>query len=225
MKKKVAAFILLILLVYGYFILYHRDKELKYIPQNADAVVVLDVKKATRQYLLSFLGNPSVWGQSETKDKKGMSIKDSGVKIPDFLQVFHLEKTGFSDWYCILELKDKSKFLIYLNQNGFSRKGNDLFRKGHFFIKMEGPYCIAGTSDSAFENIKSLFQKFSQRTNFSSDDFIDGSLGSISLISNNKIRNFPICLNSDHIEISNGQKENFYSVIDKLEKNNYFIYE
>jgi hypothetical protein len=223
MKKKVAAFILLILLVYGYFILYHRDKELKYIPQNADAVVVLDVKKATRQYLLSFLGNPSVWGQSETKDKKGMSIKDSGVKIPDFLQVFHLEKTGFSDWYCILELKDKSKFLIYLNQNGFSRKGNDLFRKGHFFIKMEGPYCIAGTSDSAFENIKSLFQKFSQRTNFSSDDFIDGSLGSISLISNNKIRNFPICLNSDHIEISNGQKENFYSVIDKLEKNNYFI--
>lgn len=223
MKTKLAAFVLLILLVCGYFILYHTDKELKYIPRNADAVVLLDVKKATRQYLLSFLGHPSEWFQSKTKDKKGMSVKDSGVKIPDFLQIFHLEKTGFSDWYCILELKDKSTFLTYLKQNGFSQKGNDLFRKGYFFIKIEGTYCIAGTSDSAFANIKPLFQEFSQRTNFSSDQFIDGSLGSISFIFNNKIQNFPVHLNSDNIEISNGQKEDFSSVISKIEENNYFI--
>lgn len=223
MKKKIFAFILLILLVCGYFVLYHSDKELKYVPGNADVVVLVDTKKAARQYLVSFLAHPSEWFKSQNKGRKVMSIKESGVKIPDFLQIFHLEKTGFSDWYCILELKDKSSFLMYLKQNGFAQKGNNWFQKDHFFIKIEGSYCIAGTSDSAFENIKHLLSEFSHRTNLRSDDFIDGSLGSISFLSKDRIRNFPVRLHSDYIEISNGQKEDFSSVISQLEKNNYFI--
>lgn len=223
MKKKIFAFILLSLLVCGYFFLYYQNKELKYIPRNADVVVLVDTKKAARQYLVSFLKHPSEWLESKKQDKNIMSIKESGVKVPDFLQIFHLEKTGFSEWYCILELKDAAKFLTYIKQNRFTQKGNNIFKKDHFFIKIEGDYCIAGTSDSGFENLKRMFPDLSERTNFRSDQFINGSMGSISFIFNHTIRNFPVRLNSDNIEISNAQKEDFSSAISQLEKTNYFI--
>lgn len=223
MKKKIAACILLILLLCGYFILYHRDKQVKFIPRNADVVVLLDVKKATRQYLFDFITHPSQWLKDGKTSQNTISIHKSGVEIPDFLQIFHIENTGFSDWYCVLELKNKSKFLTFLKQQKFTAKGNNVFRKDHFFIKIEGEYCVVGTSDSAFKNIKRLFLDFSRKADFSSDRFIDGSLGSISLISKGKVRNFPIHLNSDAIEITNGKKEDFSSVISKLEKTNYFI--
>lgn len=223
MKKRITTFVLLFLFICGYFILYHRDKELKYIPNNADAVVLVDTKQAVRQYMISFISHPSEW--FNTKNKKGntISIQQSGVKIPDFLQIFHLENTGFSDWYCILELKDKSGFLTYLMQNSFAEKGNNLFQKDHLFIKIEQDYCIAGTSNSAFENIKHQFSAFSQRTNFNSDQFIDGSLAGISLIEKGQIRNFPVRINSDNIEISNGANEDFNSVVAKLQKRHHFI--
>ncbi|WP_029296197.1 hypothetical protein [Chryseobacterium hispalense] len=223
MKKKIAACILLILLLCGYFIFYHRDKQLKFIPRNADVVVLLDVKKATRQYLSDFITHPSQWLKDGKTSQNTISIHKSGVEIPDFLQIFHIENTGFSDWYCVLELKNKSKFLTFLKQQKFAAKGNNVFRKDHFFIKIEGEYCIVGTSDSAFKNLKRLFLDFSRKADFSSDRFIHGSLGSISLISKGKVRNFPIHLNSDAIEITNGKEEDFSSVISKLEKTNYFI--
>lgn len=223
MKKKIIAFILLFLFICGYFILYHRDKELKYIPRNADAIVLVDTKKAVRHYLVSFISHPSEWFKTKNKNGNEISMRQSGVKIPDFLQVFHLENTRFSDWYCILELKDKSRFLAYLKQSSFAEKGNNLFQKDHLFIKIEEDYCIAGTTNSAFENIKRQFPSFSQRTSFSSDQFIDGSLGSISLITKDQIRNFPVRLNSDNIEISNGENKDFSSLISKLQKRNHFI--
>ena len=55
MKTKLAAFVLLILLVCGYFILYHTDKELKYIPRNADAVVLLVARSCNVQIMLALL--------------------------------------------------------------------------------------------------------------------------------------------------------------------------
>ncbi|AZA96241.1 hypothetical protein [Chryseobacterium shandongense] len=223
MKKKIVAFILLILLVCGYFVLYHSDKELKYVPGNADVVVLVDTKKATRQYLSDFLTHPSQWLKNGKTSQNTISIHKSGLKMPDFLQIFHIENTGFSEWYCVLELENKSKFVTFLKQEKFAAKSNNVFGKDHFFIKIEGEYCIVGTSDSAFKNIKSLLADFSQKAKFSSDRFIDGSLGSISIISRGKVQNFPIHLNSDNIEITNGNKEDFSSLISKLEKRGYFI--
>jgi len=224
MKKKLIAFVILIAAIFIYFTLYYRDKELKFVPRNADVLILMDTQKATRQYISSFLSHPSEWINDKNKDRNTVSLLESGLKIPDFLQIFHLQNTGFSDWYCILELKNKQKFLTYLQQEKFVDKGNGLFHKGHVFIKIEGANCILGTSDSAFENINRLFLAFSQRTNFTSDTFIDGSLGSISVISNGKIRNFSIDVNTDDIEIKTSVNTNdFISLISKVQQNTSFF--
>ncbi|WP_346983534.1 hypothetical protein [Chryseobacterium sp. POE27] len=224
MKKKLIVIVVLIAAIFVYFKLYYRDKELKFIPRNADVVILMDTKKATRQYISSFLSHPSEWTNDKNKDRNRVSLLESGLKIPDFLQIFHLQNTGFSDWYSILELKNKRKFLAYLQQEKFVDKGNGLFHKGHIFIKIEGENCILGTSDSAFENINRLFLAFSQRTNFTSDTFIDGSLGSISVISNGKIRNFSIDIHADDIEIKTpGGINDFISLISKVQQKTPFF--
>ncbi|WP_244428710.1 hypothetical protein [Flavobacterium sp. B17] len=224
MKKKLIAFVILIAAIFIYFTLYYRDKELKFVPRNADVLILMDTKKATRQYISSFLSHPSEWINDKNKDRNTVSLLESGLKIPDFLQIFHLQNTGFSDWYSILELKNKQKFLAYLQQEKFVDKGNGLFHKGHVFIKIEGANCILGTSDSAFENINRLFLAFSQRTNFTSDTFIDGSLGSISVISNGKIRNFSIDVNADDIEIKTpAGTSDFTSIISKVQQKTPFF--
>jgi hypothetical protein len=224
MKKKLIVIVVLIAAIFVYFKLYYRDKELKFIPRNADVVILMDTKKATRQYISSFLSHPSEWTNDKNKDRNTVSLLESGLKIPDFLQIFHLQNTGFSDWYSILELKNKRKFLAYLQQEKFVDKGNGLFHKGHIFIKIEGENCILGTSDSAFENINRLFMAFSQRTNFTSNTFIDGSLGSISVISNGKIRNFSIDIHADDIEIKTpGGINDFISLISKVQQKTPFF--
>lgn len=224
MKKKLIVIVVLIAAIFVYFKLYYRDKELKFIPRNADLIILMDAKKATRQYISSFLSHPSEWINDKNKDRNTVSLLESGLKIPDFLQVFHIENTGFSDWYSILELKNKQKFLAYLQQEKFVDKGNGLFHKGHIFIKIERENCILGTSDSAFENINRLFLAFSQRTNFMSDTFIDGSLGSLSVISNGKIRNFSIDIHADDIEIKTPANTNdFISLISKVQQKTPFF--
>ncbi|WP_415324961.1 hypothetical protein [Chryseobacterium sp. MMS23-Vi53] len=224
MKKKIIVFtIFLIIILGGYFTLYHKDKELKFIPRNADAVILLDTKNATRQYLLSFLSHPSEWFKGKGKKENTISIQESGVKIPDFLQIFHLENTKTSEWYSVVELDNKQKFLEYLKQEKFINKGKDLFQKDNFFIKIEYENCILGTSSAAFENIIHLFLAFPDRTNFSSEDFIDNSLGSISFVSKGKIQNFSINLNEDNIQIKNNKyAEKFSSILSKLEKTKSF---
>ncbi|WP_228446454.1 hypothetical protein [Chryseobacterium shandongense] len=137
MKKKIVAFILLILLVCGYFVLYHSDKELKYVPGNADVVVLVDTKKATRQYLSDFLTHPSQWLKNGKTSQNTISIHKSGLKMPDFLQIFHIENTGFSEWYCVLELENKSKFVTFLKQEKFAAKSNNVFGKDHFLSKLK----------------------------------------------------------------------------------------
>lgn len=224
MKKKLVVFVVLIAAIFVYFTLYYRDKELKFVPRNADVVILLDTKKATRQYISSFLSHPSAWINDKNKDRNRVSLLESGLKIPDFLQIFHLQKTEFSDWYSILELKNKQKFLAYLQQEKFVDKGKGLFHKGNIFIKIEGENCILGTSDSAFENINRLFLAFSQKTNFMSDTFIDGSLGSISVVSNGKIRNFSIDIHADDIEIKTpGGMNDFISLISKVQQKTPFF--
>jgi hypothetical protein len=223
MKKKLITFVILMVLIYGYFTLYYRDKELKFIPHNADVIVLMDMKKATRQYISSYLRHPSEWFNNKNGKQNNVSILESGIKIPDFLQVFHIEHTRFSDWYCILELKNKEKFRTYLKQERFAGEGNGIFHKEHLFVKIEGDQCIFGTSGSAFENISRLFPEFSQ-TNFTSNLFIDRSLGSISFISKNKIRNFSLDLNSDNIEIrTSGSQDHFVSVISKIQQESTFF--
>lgn len=225
MKKKYIFLVIVVLLSIGvYFLLFYKDKSLKYIPENADVVVLIDVKKATRQYISSFLMHPSSWFEDSEKDENKISVSDSGLKIPDFLQVFHLNKTKISEWYTVLEIKDKAKFLEFLKNRQFVNDGKGGFKNDQFFIKIDGEKCMVGTSNLNFKNIgKPFSQKFRNQV-LNADSFIRDGLGSISFISELRIQNFSINVKDDEIEIkSETNSIDFESLISDLKKKTQFL--
>ena len=225
MKKKYVFLVIIFLIATAiYVLLFQKDKTLKFIPKNADVVVLVDVKNVTRQYISALATHPAEWFKSDGKNKDRISIHQSGVKIPDFIQVFHLKNTQFGDWYTILEIENKTKFVQFLKQNKFVKNGEKLFLKNGLFINIEGKTCIVGTSNAAFENIRNAFLSKSEANILSADQFIKNSAGSISYISESKITNFLINLNSDDIEIKSAEfKDDFKSLISKLELANEFL--
>lgn len=225
MKKKYITFIITILLSVGiYFLFFHKDKDLKYVPENADMLILIDVKKATNQYISSFLKHPSKWFEDKTNDKKSISISDSGLKIPDFVQIFHLQNTKISEWYCVFEINDQTKFSAFLKNRKFINAGNGKFNNNQLFIKIEGEKCIIGTSDLHFNNIgKPLAQTFRNKV-LNADSFVSDGLGSISFISELRTQNFSIDLKDDEIEIKNEQNTtDFSSLISDLLKKTEFL--
>ncbi|PQA94571.1 hypothetical protein B0A69_08900 [Chryseobacterium shigense] len=223
-KKKLIVPLILVLAAAFYLVFFRQDKTLQYIPENADVVVLIDVKKLTRQYISNLIAHPSKWSGSKTKDNKEISLKDSGIRIPDFLQIFHLKDTRFSEWYSVVELKDPQKFSAFLKSHQFISEGKNLFRKEQIFIKTEGEKAIIGTSVTAFENInKALFASF-EKNKLNADQLITHSTGSISFISGQKIQNFSIELKADEIEIKNTADTGILaSVIDEVQKRNHFL--
>lgn len=223
-KKKIIVLLLVLLAIVGYFVVFHKDKNLRYIPGNADTVVLIDSKKLMRQYLFSLATHPSEWSGNDKKSKSSGSFKDSGIRIPDFLQIFHIKDTKFSEWYSILELKDSQKFVAFLKKQQFTDKGNNRFQKDQFFFMIEGDHCVVGTSDSAFETIKKQLLQTSSNSVRNADEFIQNTLGSISFISGQKIKNFSIELHDDEVEIKNNSNQDiFNSLASKLQKGNQFL--
>lgn len=223
-KKKLIVPLFVLLAATVYFVFFYKNKALRFVPENADVVVLIDVKKLTGQYISSLVAHPSKWSESKKKDKKTIPLKDSGIKIPDFLQVFHLKGAKFSEWYSVVELKDPQKFLTFLKSHQFINKGQDIFHKDQVFIKIEGKNCILGTSETAFKAIQQLFSKPSGKKTFTADRFIGSSLGSISFISGKKIQNFSIELKADEIEIKNtAETISFAAAISDMQRKNHFL--
>ncbi|MEY8758363.1 hypothetical protein [Chryseobacterium tongliaoense] len=222
-NKLIVLFIFLFALVF-YFVFFHKDKTLKFIPENADVVVLLDVKKIGGQYIYSLAAHPSLWFEEKKKKDDKNSLRDSGLKIPDFLQVFHLKNSGYSDWYSVIEVKDHEKFLAFLKTRKFINKGKNIFQKDRLFLRINGENCILGTSDLAFDNINQQLFRSSGKKNLNADQFIDDTVGSISFISGKNIRNFSIELNADDIEIKNTSKTKiFNSILTAAEQKTRFL--
>ncbi|PTT31227.1 hypothetical protein DBR28_15685, partial [Chryseobacterium sp. HMWF028] len=194
-KKKIIVPLIVLLAVAVYFVAFHKNKNLRYIPGNADAVVLIDVKKLTGRYLFNLATHPSQWSGSKSKSKSSGSLKDAGIRIPDFLQIFHLKDTKISEWYSVLELKDSGRFISFLKKQNFVDKGNNCFQKDQFFVVIDGNQCIAGTSDLAFETLQKQLLQTSSNPVLDADQFIHHTAGSLSLISGKKIQNFSIDLN------------------------------
>lgn len=225
MNWKKIVFTAVILISIGvYFLFYHKDKNLKYIPENADVVVLIDVKKATRQYISSFLMHPSKWFEGDHIDKNKISISDSGLKIPDFLQAFHLKNTKISEWYAVLEISNQTKFSAFLKDRKFVNNGKDRFRNNQFFVLIEGDKCFVGTSDLNLNKIGKPFSQKFRNQNLNADSFMSKGLGSISFISELRAQNFSIDLKDDEIEIHNEEySSNFESLILDLSKKTQFL--
>lgn len=222
MKKKLFALAFLLLAGTVYFVFYYQKDTKIFSPKEADAIILVDTKKLTRKYVYSLAGHPSLWFESKGKNK--ISFKKSGVKIPDFLQVFHLKNSKVSNWYSVFELEDRKTFLLFLKQQKFTDLGNQMFRKDLVFIKIWGRNCIVGSSSDDFERINNqLFHSF-QANLFDADALVTNGLGSIILNTKKGSHNLSVELRHDEIEIRN-QSDSYdpSPVISKLLKTDSFL--
>lgn len=222
MKKKLFAFVLLLFAGMMYFVFYHKQNTKIFSPQEADAIILIDTKKLTREYVYSLAGHPSLWFESKGKNK--ISFRKSGVKIPDFLQVFHLKSSKVSNWYSVFELEDRKTFLLFLKQQKFTDLGNQVFRKDVVFIKILGENLIIGSSSDDFERINNQLFHSSQANLFDADSLVTNGLGSIILNTKKGSHNLSVELRHDEIEIRN-QSDSYdpSPVISKLLETDSFL--
>lgn len=222
MKKKLFAFVLLLFAGMMYFVFYHKQNTMIFSPQEADAIILIDTKKLIREYVYSLAGHPSLWFGS--KEKNTISFKESGVKIPDFLQAFHLKNSKVSNWYSVFELEDRKTFLSFLKQQKFTDLGNQMFRKDQAFIKIFGENLIIGSSSDDFERINNQLFHSSQANLFDADALVTNGLGSIILNTKKGSHNLSVELRHDEIEIRN-QSDSYdpSPAISKLLKTNSFL--
>lgn len=222
MKKKLFALAFLLLAGTVYFVFYYQKDTKIFSPKEADAIILVDTKKLTREYVYSLAGHPSLWFESKGKNK--ISFKKSGVKIPDFLQVFHLKNSKVSNWYSVFELEDRKTFLLFLKQQKFTDLGNQMFRKDQIYIKLLGKNLIIGSSNDDFERINNqLFHSF-QANLFDADALVTNGLGSIILNTKKGSHNLSVELRHDEIEIRN-QSDSYdpSPAISKLLKTDSFL--
>ncbi len=221
MKKYIApAFLLIAATVY--FVFYHQDKALKFVPENTDILILVDTKKCTRQYISGILEYPSLITEKDKAGRESVSLKDTGLKVPDFIQIFHLQGSPISQWYSVFEIKDEQKLLNYLKRQKFIGIGKRTFKKDFIFLTISDGKCLVGTSDSGFKMIPGSIR--SGKNDYQADSFIDGSTGSLSFISGRGTRNFSIDLNDHDIEIRNAFSEyHADSVLHHLEKKTDFL--
>lgn len=218
--KRLIAFLaaIFVLAVVSYFVWSLKDKDLKAVPRNVDVLVLVDSKKLSEQYVLTLLKNPSKWFETS----KGSS-KKSGVEVPDYIQIFHLKDTSFSEWYNIFEISDREELIKYLNNKGFKLIKNNLYKKDQFSVKIEASKCIVGFSNSNFD--KTTAEIFNSKfKNLYADTFINNSVASISYLAKTKIHKFAVYLNDDNIEIKTKTLEdNFSQMISELDQQISFL--
>lgn len=211
------AFIFLLAIV-SYFFWSLKDKDLKSVPVNADVVVLIDVKNLSEQYILTLIKNPSKWFETSKS-----SFKNNGVEVPDYIQIFHLKDTGFSEWYSVFEISDKEKFLKFLNEKDFTLIKNNVYKKDQFSIKIEVSKCVVGFSNSNFERTtREIFN--SKFKKLYADNLINNSVASVSYLAKSKIHKFAVYLNDDNIEIkTKSLDDHFSSIISDLDKQTSFL--
>ena len=227
-KKKIVTIFLISVLIIGiYVLLFHKNKQLKYHPKDADVVVLLDVKNISRHYLFQFFTHPSQWQKESGEKSDKTSFRKSGVKIPDFVEVFHLKNSDIADWYSVLELSDKEKFLSYLKQENFESFSENTFRKNKIVLKIFDERClikIGKTQNSSDLDLLASNLFSDKMQSISTTQFIADSHASISFVSGDKISSFPIQIGDNEITINNeNQIKDFDELLQTLLKRNNFI--
>ena len=180
--------------------------------------MLVDVKNISRFYVYNLVTNPSELLKEKGEKSNRIKLKDSGIKIPDFFPIFHLKDSDFSEWYSVIELSDKDEFLKFLKQEKFVNQGKDLFRKDKISIKIFGEKCIVKSGKNTNFSPEILSGKLKN-----ADDFIEDSHGSISFISEGKIKSYPIEIGENFIEIKNGMnaKKMLPFIQNLVQKNNF----
>ncbi|WP_269224475.1 hypothetical protein [Flavobacterium sp. IMCC34518] len=126
--KSIFSKIVILLIVLGsmtifYWYGYPKEFDAKYIPKNADGIVMIDVKNIRNCFMYSYLKNPSKWFHN--KNEKGInetfSFSNSGIKTPNYLALFHLENQSLTQWYSVLKIENETAFESAILKGKFSK--------------------------------------------------------------------------------------------------------
>ena len=217
--KRILIFVILIFLsaLVGYYLWFGKAKDLNFIPENADSVILIDVKKASNQYILTMIKHPSLWSVGSKS-----SVQNNGIKVPDYIQIFHLKNTSFSEWYSVFKISDDESFLKFLKKKGFKSK-NGFYTKDQFSIRIDDSKCIVGFSNPAFEKTtKDLIN--SKKRKLCADQLINNSIAGFSYFLESGIHNFAVHINDDNIEVKNKSGHHLFSSgLSDLEENISFL--
>lgn len=223
MKKLIALLLVLLFGISIYFVFFHQDKSLKYIPKEADMVILVDVKKLKRESVISLITHPSEWFKNSEMKSMVSSLNNSGIKIPDFLQISHLKNQRYTEWSAVLEISDREKLLEFLKTKKFtSPLGHQIYEKDDFFVIIDDAYCFVGNSISTVTNHRYYFSNKNSQKIFDADSLINGT-ASISFMGE-KNYSYAIELLEDEIEISNAKDtKNFKPLFTQLNKKNFLL--
>lgn len=215
--------------IFIYFTLFRKNKNLHYIPKNADYVLLIDIKSLMQTYLWQYTVHPSEWLKKSKKNNQ-ISLTSSGIKIPDFVQIFHLKNTRFNEWYAVLDIKDEPRFLKFISQEKFIKQGEKIYTKENIYLEIIDSQCYLGIGNpQTIKNFNALHHYFQQSLHlqkvYNAKDFIGNSHGSFSSISGDKILSLPIVVNDDHITVGNPlSRQDFAPLISSLQQENQTIH-
>lgn len=121
-KKKWALVLLAAMLVFGYIKLFYKTYSEKVVAQNADCIIILDVKRITNTLIWNYITTPGQWKTGKLFSKKGdeVSWKDM-FDLPDYIMAFHANNQPANAWYLLLNIKDKTDFEKGLQQFQFEK--------------------------------------------------------------------------------------------------------
>ncbi len=226
MKKKWTFLSLVFVIGLFYFVRYHKNREIYALPKEADVVITFDKKNIVAYYFTEWLKNPSGWLQSEPS-KSNINFRKSGVKIPDFPQLFHLKNEAFNQWYFVLEIENKSKLLKLLAQQNFKKEQPNLFTKAKISLMIADDFLIVALGKSGTnQNLTKLSNNLKTKNLkwATAQDFIQNSHASINFYNNKKLKQFEINLTKDTIEIGDfSENKNFENTIKKQSTEPYFL--
>jgi hypothetical protein len=89
---------------------YHKKFGAKYIPQNADGIVMVDVKNIRNYFIFSYLKNPSQWQLGTTEINKKIDFSNFGIETPDYLAFFHIESQPLNQWFTVAKIENGTYF-------------------------------------------------------------------------------------------------------------------
>jgi hypothetical protein len=110
-------------MTYLYWSGFKKHFDEKSIHQNADQVVMVDVKNIRNYFIFSYLKNPSQWKwDSKTVNTNELfGLSNFGLKTPDYVALFHIENQPQSVFYCVAEIQTESFFEKAITKEHFSK--------------------------------------------------------------------------------------------------------
>lgn len=102
---------------------YHKVFDQKYIPKNADGIIMVDIKNTRNHFIISYLKNPSEWqwNRPKTKFEKLFNPSNLGIKATDYFAFFHIENQPIEQWFATAVIENESVFEKAANKAHFNK--------------------------------------------------------------------------------------------------------